>query len=53
MAGNTIYHNTNLREPGNFDASLHNYGVPITRFVETNPIYAVIEDNEHQIPAKK
>lgn len=53
MAGNTTYHNINLDEPGNFDALSHDYGVPITRFVETNPIYAVIEDNKHQIPAKK
>ena len=53
MAGNTTYHNINLDEPGNFDAPLHNYGVPISRFFNPNPIYAVIEDNEHQIPAKK
>ena len=42
-----------MEGPGNFDAPLHNYGVPITRVSQFNPIYAEIKYKEHQIPANE
>ena len=32
-----------MEDQGNFDAPLHNYGVPITRVSQFNPIYAEIK----------